>query len=139
VGEKHYALKDNMLNFEMYARKVPLLQVLKYMPQSIELTAAMEASRAAEEGRTITSTAPPGSPPTTRTTRARRAADRDRQAGAVRRGLQKKAAGWKKAIEGGKSVADVIATAETKNTLTADQKMEIASWAQPPTTEGAAS
>lgn len=51
--------------------------------------------------------------------------------------FQKKAAGWKKAIEGGKPVNDVIATAETKNTLTADQKVEIASWAVKPATDGA--
>lgn len=44
----------------------------------------------------------------------------------------KKKAGWKKAIETGKAVNDVIATAETKNTLTMDQKTEIASWAQKP-------
>jgi hypothetical protein len=31
----------------------------------------------------------------------------------------------------------VIATAETRNTLTLDQKAEIASWAQKPVTEGA--
>lgn len=48
--------------------------------------------------------------------------------------FQKKAAGWKKAIEGGKAVNDVIATAETKNTLTPDQKVEIASWAVKPAT-----
>jgi hypothetical protein len=34
--------------------------------------------------------------------------------------------GWKKAIEGGKAANDVIATIETKNTLTEDQKTEIA-------------
>lgn len=50
VGDRHYAkASDN--NFEMYARKVALLQVLKYMPSSIELHNAMEVSHAAEEGR----------------------------------------------------------------------------------------
>lgn len=52
--------------------------------------------------------------------------------------FDKKKAGWKKAIEGGKAVNDVIAQAETKNTLTDDQKMEIASWAPKTTSEGAA-
>ncbi|WP_020408966.1 recombinase RecT [Hahella ganghwensis] len=47
VGGKHYSYK----NFEMYARKVPLMQVLKYMPKSVELTAAMEIDTAATEGR----------------------------------------------------------------------------------------
>ncbi len=45
--------------------------------------------------------------------------------------FQKKAEGWKKAIAAGKAVNDVIATAETKNILSADQKMEIAGWAAP--------
>jgi recombination protein RecT len=35
----------------MYARKVALLQVLKYMPSSIELANAITVSHAAEEGK----------------------------------------------------------------------------------------
>jgi recombination protein RecT len=49
VGGRHYAL-TNENNFEMYARKVALLQVLKYMPASIELANAIEVSHAAESG-----------------------------------------------------------------------------------------
>lgn len=37
VGKKHYSYA----NWEMYARKIVLLQVLKYMPQSVELQVAM--------------------------------------------------------------------------------------------------
>jgi hypothetical protein len=48
--------------------------------------------------------------------------------------FEKKKAGWRKAIEGGKSVNDLIAMIQTKELLTDDQKMEIASWA----TEGGA-
>jgi hypothetical protein len=44
----------------------------------------------------------------------------------------KKSEGWKKAIAAGKAVNDVIATAETKNTLSQEQKLEIASWAVKP-------
>lgn len=47
VGDRHYANQ----HWEMYARKIPLLQVCKYMPKSIELTAAMQMSHAADEGR----------------------------------------------------------------------------------------
>ncbi|AOA57553.1 recombinase RecT [Acinetobacter larvae] len=54
VGNAHYALADNKKNFEMYARKVALLQVLKYMPQSIELTNAMEVTQAGEQGKSVT-------------------------------------------------------------------------------------
>lgn len=50
VGAKHYSYN----NFEMYARKVPLLQVIKYLPKSVQLANALEADRAAEEGRGIT-------------------------------------------------------------------------------------
>jgi len=46
VGKRHYAFE----NLEMYARKVPLLQVLKYMPCSAELVAAMALNDAAEIG-----------------------------------------------------------------------------------------
>lgn len=46
VGEKHYSYS----NLEMYARKVVLLQVLKYMPCSPELATAMSLNDAAEVG-----------------------------------------------------------------------------------------
>lgn len=52
VGGKHYALADEN-NMEMYARKVALLQVLKYMPASIELANAIDVSHAAEEGQGV--------------------------------------------------------------------------------------
>lgn len=53
VGGRHYALTDET-NFEMYARKVALLQVLKYMPASIELANAITVSNAVEEGKGVT-------------------------------------------------------------------------------------
>ena len=46
VGIKHYSYRD----WEMYCRKVPLLQVLKYMPSSIELSNAIDVSNASEGG-----------------------------------------------------------------------------------------
>lgn len=52
VGGRHYA-KSNENNFEMYARKVALLQVLKYMPASIELANAIEVSHVAETGQGV--------------------------------------------------------------------------------------
>jgi recombination protein RecT len=141
VGAKHYSFRD----WEMYARKVPLLQVLKYMPSSIELSNALTVSHAAESGRGVTidgnfvtitdpdpseeridgdgvihgATAKPALP------------DED---------LKKRKPTLLKALQGGQSVNDVVAALETKNTLTADQKMEIAGWveAAKTTTEGAA-
>jgi recombination protein RecT len=46
VGSRHYSFRD----WEMYARKIPLLQVLKYMPKSIELQNALAISNAADAG-----------------------------------------------------------------------------------------
>lgn len=46
-GGKHYSFRD----WEMYARKIPLLQVLKYMPKSIELSNAIALSNAVDEGK----------------------------------------------------------------------------------------
>ncbi|WP_082080232.1 recombinase RecT [Cupriavidus basilensis] len=46
-GGKHYSFRDP----EMYARKIPLLQVLKYMPKSIELSNAVALSAAVDEGK----------------------------------------------------------------------------------------
>jgi recombination protein RecT len=46
VGKRHYSYE----NWEMYARKIPLLQVIKYMPVSSELAAAMALDAAAERG-----------------------------------------------------------------------------------------
>lgn len=48
VGEQHYSYRHP----EMYARKVVLLQVLKYMPASVELSNAMTAADASEMNRT---------------------------------------------------------------------------------------
>jgi len=47
VGQRHYSYG----NWEMYCRKIPLLQVIKYMPSSIEMSNALAVSQAAEEGR----------------------------------------------------------------------------------------
>jgi len=46
VGPRHYSFRDQ----EMYARKVPLLQVLKYLPSSVELSNALAVANAAEVG-----------------------------------------------------------------------------------------
>ena len=50
VGDAHYANR----HFEMYCRKVVLLQVLKYMPKSIELQNVETASFAADAGKNVT-------------------------------------------------------------------------------------
>jgi recombination protein RecT len=47
VGAKHYSFQHP----EMYARKVVLLQVLKYMPRSVELQNALVAANSADSSR----------------------------------------------------------------------------------------
>lgn len=46
VGQKHYAHK----NWEMYARKVVLLQTIKYLPASVEVSTLEELDRSYEMG-----------------------------------------------------------------------------------------
>lgn len=53
VGGRHYALKDDN-NMEMYARKICLLQALKYLPQSQDLENAINAEIAHETGKNAT-------------------------------------------------------------------------------------
>lgn len=47
VGRRHYSYE----NWEMYARKVPLLQVLKYMPSSAELATAISLNNEVDAGK----------------------------------------------------------------------------------------
>jgi recombination protein RecT len=49
VGDRHYSYKDTN-NLEMYARKLPLLQVIKYLPKSVELHMASQLDYSAEVG-----------------------------------------------------------------------------------------
>lgn len=46
VGDRHYSYRHP----EMYARKVVLLQIIKYMPSSVELSKALEMEYAANQG-----------------------------------------------------------------------------------------
>ncbi|CDS48947.1 Recombinational DNA repair protein RecT (prophage associated) [Polaromonas sp. CG9_12] len=126
MGGRHYATKSEN-NFEMYARKVALLQVLKYMPSSIELSNAIAVSHAAEAGQgaviegdfvTVSTesmdgdtgeitqhTGPrPGLPAMT-----------DEQFG-------KNLSGWRAMIESGQKTADeIIAMASSRSVLSEEQ------------------
>lgn len=50
VGDRHYGLS----NLEMYGRKVALLQVVKYLPKTVEMQRAMELEGRANEGVEVT-------------------------------------------------------------------------------------
>lgn len=47
VGDQHYSYRD----WEMYARKIPLLQVIKYLPASVEMVTAQTLDWMGSEGR----------------------------------------------------------------------------------------
>ena len=131
VGGRHYAMASES-NFEMYARKVALLQVLKYMPSSIELSNAIAVSHAAEaghgaviEGDFVTINTESVDSDTGEITKHARPA----VPACTDESFAAQKAGWKKVIEGKKkSVNDLITTIQTQEILTDDQKMEIASW-----------
>ena len=126
VGGRHYALASES-NMEMYARKVALLQVLKYMPSSIELANAITVSHAAEAGQSaviegdfVTVSSETVDQDTGEITRQEPAAQAlpeytDEQ-------FAKNLPAWRGLIESGrKSAEDVITMASSKATLTADQ------------------
>ena len=50
VGDRHYAL-TNETNLEMYGRKIALLQVIKYLPSSVELRDAATLDQNALDGK----------------------------------------------------------------------------------------
>ncbi|MFZ2306797.1 MAG: recombinase RecT [Rhodoferax sp.] len=131
VGGRHYALASEA-NFEMYARKVALLQVLKYMPSSIELANAITVSHAAESGQgavidgdfVVLSERVDGE--TGEITKEEKPALPE----CTPESFEAQKAGWKKVIESKKkTVNDLITTIQTQELLTQDQKVEIASWA----------
>lgn len=124
VGSRHYALASES-NFEMYARKVALLQVLKYMPSSIELANAITVSNASESGQSAviegdfvtvsTETVDHDTGEITQPAKPELPEYTDEQFGT---NLPK----WRALIESGKkSAEDVIAMASTKARLTEDQ------------------
>jgi recombination protein RecT len=127
VSTKHYSFRD----WEMYCRKIPLLQVLKYMPASIELSNALDINNASEAGRGAT---------IENGVVIDMDAERDgTQSGGMREvaaylqdQFDKNLPGWRKLIADGKKTADdIIRTAETKGKLNDAQKAAINGTAAP--------
>lgn len=115
VGKKHYSYRD----WEMYCRKIPLLQVLKYMPASIEVANAIAISHASEAGRSAT-------------IENGIVIDDDRDVSDEpipcysEEDFARNLPGWSKLIaEGKKTPEQIIATASSKAPLTDDQKARI--------------
>lgn len=128
IGAKHYSFRD----WEMYCRKVPLLQVLKYMPCSVEVVNAIAVSHASEAGRAATiedgividldservdDDHQPAQEKQSETPTGKAAAQVMDDAK-----FAKELVGWTKLILAGKKTPDeIIAIASSKVTLSADQ------------------
>lgn len=134
VGAEHYALKNNGQNMEMYARKVALLQVLKYMPKSVEVQRAVDVANIADTGKNFTfdgevvvvqdqdDESQPGHSAQADTTKTLPACSDEEFA--------KKTPEWRKVIlDKKKTPTQLIATIETKLVLSEDQRLTIDSWA----------
>ncbi len=132
-GGKHYSYRHP----EMYARKVPLLQVLKYMPSSIEVANAIAAAEAADMGRgviidagIVTVQDAPGDVDQDtgeiHGQQAQQQHERQTPPGMAAEHFDAKTTEWRGLVRSGKKTADqLIAMLATKNTLTDDQKAAI--------------
>lgn len=137
VGAQHYALKDDGVNMEMYARKVVLLQVLKYMPKSIEVQRAVDVANAQEASKPFTIDGDMVVIDNGRDDDGSESESAD-STGAGRgaalpicseEDFKAQTSEWRKLIIGKrKTVANLIATIETQTTLTEEQKLTIDSW-----------
>jgi len=134
-GGKHYSFKHP----EMYARKIPLLQVLKYMPCSIEVANAIAVSEAGEQGRgaviegdfvTVSDPSDEGSAGVDQETgEITGGEERTGRATMSAEAFEAKKAGWQALVTSGKKTPNgLIEFIQTKDLLSDDQKMEIASW-----------
>lgn len=127
-GNEHYSYK----NPEMYARKIPLLQVLKYMPTSIELATALDVTNAVDagkgvvlEGNFVTVRDEEDDTAVVKTVKTALPECSDEE-------FRREGAEWAAAItEKFMTVNNLIAMVQKRFTLTDDQKVEIASWAVP--------
>jgi recombination protein RecT len=128
VGNKHYSYRD----WEMYARKIPLLQVLKYMPCSVEVSNAIAVNHASEAGRAAT--IENGIVIDTSDQFGHNAQDvKDvvEKPVCTHESFAANKADWKKAIVSKKkTTTDLIAMIELNETLTEEQKFEIGSWTE---------
>lgn len=147
VGGRHYALEKNGQNMEMYARKVVLLQVLKYMPKSIEVQRAVDVATAVDANKPFTidsdmvviddrdddeSSVDQDTGEVHGTTGT--ASSTTAQGGAglpvcTDEDFKKNAPAWRKQIlDKKKTAAELTAFIETRAVLTEEQKLTIDSW-----------
>lgn len=133
VGASHYALANGGQNMEMYARKVALLQVLKYMPKSVEVQRAFDVANATDSGKNFTfdgevvvlneeeQAEENNTPPASETKKELPTCSSEN--------FEAKKESWRKIIlEKKKTPKELIATIQTRELLTEDQKLVIDSW-----------
>jgi recombination protein RecT len=126
VGGKHYSFRD----WEMYCRKIPLLQVLKYMPASIEVANAIAVTHASEAGHgvTIENGIVIEDESTPQDERVECYPDED---------FKKNIANWTSLIKSGKKTAEnIIAMANSKAPMTDEQKQKIRDITKPVSQDG---
>lgn len=133
VGGMHYALKDNGQNMEMYARKVALLQVLKYMPKSVEVQRATAVTEAVESGKSFTFDGEVVTVKDIDDQVDQGTGEVDGSAGALpicsAEEFTKNTPAWRKQIvDKKKTVAELTAFIQTRALLTEEQKLTIDSW-----------
>jgi recombination protein RecT len=137
VGGRHYALEKNGQNMEMYARKVVLLQVLKYMPKSVEVQRAFDVANVADSGKSFTFDGEVVTVKDIDDEQGGGAVDQD--TGEVRgaptlpecsaEDFVKNTAAWRKQIiDKKKTPAELVAFIQTRAILTDEQKLTIDSW-----------
>lgn len=128
VGASHYALANGGQNMEMYARKVALLQVLKYMPKSVEVQRAFDVSQASESGKPFTFD---GEVVVVDDADTNDAEPQSQQLPILSdEEFDKKKDSWRSVIiNKKKTVRDLIVFIETKERLTEDQKLILDSYA----------
>jgi recombination protein RecT len=126
-GGKHYSFRHP----EMYARKVPLLQVLKYMPSSIEVANAIAISDAAETGRHAVLegdfvTVQENADQETGEIMPEKTPEKPALPAMTPEAFTANFKAWSAIVQSGKKTADqLIGTLQTRNTLTDEQQAEI--------------
>lgn len=127
VGNSYYSFK----HWEMYCRKIPLLQVIKYMPCSIELAMAVDVTNVSEGGGNayidggvvFTQDQESNGESNTQNNKPQKEPYTDES-------FQKNKESWRDMVLSGKKTPDaIIKNVETKAIMTEAQKNEIDSWA----------
>lgn len=123
VGKLHYSFRD----WEMYCRKIPLLQVMKYMPSSVEVSNAIAISHASEAGRGAT--IENGIVIDMGDQFGNNAEEVKELPFCSDADFEELSKEWEPLVRSGKKKAkDIIKTARTSMTLTQDQEFSIDAW-----------